>query len=251
MFLNDSKSEASSKPVRLYSEQEDYDESIEVDEYEGYEEFDDSIVEDVLDNYESTVTVGSKSSSSFELPKNINTGAVIGIVAGAFIIALLVFIFLVQKKKAPRGRFMRWLREFLNFRSIMIAGIIKFAYLFAALVLTGFGFLIMFSGDKDSALTAVLVGLAVIIFGNIFLRITLEMTMIMIGLWENTSDMRAVLVKDEEKPKEKPEDKPEEKIEKVLEEAPPKEIAVQQVNEPQEVSEEPQEDSVQSPTETI
>ena len=240
MFLNDSKNEASSESVRPYDGRETTNEYDKIDEHEVY---DDSVVEN-------TVTIDSKSGRPFELPKNINTGAAIGIVVGAFIIALLMFIFLVQKKKAPRGRFMRWLREFLNFRSIMIAGIIKFAYLFAALVLTGFGFLIMFSGDSDSMLAMVLVGLAVIIFGNILLRITLEMTMIMIGLWENTSDMRAVLVKDEEKPEEKFENKPEEKIEKVPEEMPPKEIAEQQVNEPQEASVEPQEDSVHSPTET-
>jgi len=75
----------------------------------------------------------------------------------------------------------------------------------------------MFSGEEDLVLPMIGAGLLTIIFGNIFLRLIMEMMMIMIGLWENTSDIRAVLVKDEEAPEEKvkkeektPEKKPEE-----------------------------------------
>ena len=44
----------------------------------------------------------------------------------------------------------------------------------------------------------VLAGLALMIFGNILLRIITEMTMAIIVMWENTSDIRLMMVKREE-----------------------------------------------------
>ena len=56
-------------------------------------------------------------------------------------------------------------------------------------------------GRDDTVLPMILSGLAVIILGNIVLRLMMEGMMIMIGMWENTSDMRAVMVKNEEEAK--------------------------------------------------
>ena len=104
---------------------------------------------------------------------------------------------------------MRWLREFLNFRSILIAGIIKFLYVFLAVVLTITSVIVMFQGRDDTALTMILIGLAMLIIGNILLRITMELTMAIISMWDNTSDIRGVLVKEDEKPIEKTPKEPE------------------------------------------
>ena len=98
---------------------------------------------------------------------------------------------------------MRWLREFLNFRSIMIAGIIKFLYVFLAVALTISSVIVMFQGRDDTVLMMILIGLAMLIIGNIVLRITMEMTMAIISMWDNTSDIRGVLMKEEEMPEEK------------------------------------------------
>ena len=102
----------------------------------------------------------------------------------------------------PKSKFMRYLHEFLNFRKIWVAGILKFVYIFLAASLTIGSVVLMFYGG-DRVLEFILAGLLIMIFGNIFLRIGFEMTMIMIGLWENTRDIRGALVKDEE-PEEKP-----------------------------------------------
>ncbi|MGD7407564.1 hypothetical protein ACQCP7_26170, partial [Ralstonia pseudosolanacearum] len=66
----------------------------------------------------------------------VSTGVVIIALIVALIITILVFVLIVEKKKAPRSRFVKWLREYLNFRSILISGIIKFVYLFLAVLLT-------------------------------------------------------------------------------------------------------------------
>lgn len=134
---------------------------------------------------------------------NIQPGVLLAIVVIALIISILVFIFLVQKKKAPRGRFLRWLREYLNFRSILVAGIIKFVYIFLAVILTIASFFIMFQGKDDSVLTMIVAGLVTLIVGNILLRVMLELTMALIVVWENTSDIRSVIVKKDEMPEEK------------------------------------------------
>ena len=170
---------------------------------------DEVIYEPEMIRRETSTYTTSHSSDNFEPFANMDKSIVIGVTITSFLIACLVFIFLIQKKKAPRGRFMRWLREFLNFRSIMIAGIIKFLYVFLAVVLTITSVIVMFQGRDDTILTMILIGLAMLIIGNIVLRITMEMTMAIISMWDNTSDIRGVLMKEEEMPEERTPKEPE------------------------------------------
>ena len=117
----------------------------------------------------------------------------------SLIIALVVFFGIVIRKSAPKSKFVKWLKEFLNFRKIWVAGILKFIYIFLTALITIGGIVVMFYGGSSEPWIFVLVGLAAIIFGNISLRLGFEMTMIMIGLWENTRDIRGALVKEEKK----------------------------------------------------
>ncbi len=179
----------------------------EIEETDG--SIDDAIHElETIRRETSTYTTGH-SSNDFEPFSNMDKSMVLGVTIASFVIACLVFVFLIQKKKAPRGRFMRWLREFLNFRSIMIAGIIKFLYVFLAVALTISSVIVMFQGRDDTVLMMILIGLAMLIIGNIVLRIIMEMTMAIISMWDNTSDIRGVLVKEEEMPEEKMPKEPE------------------------------------------
>lgn len=179
----------------------------EIEETDG--SIDDAINELETIRRETSTYTTSHSSNDFEPFSNMDRSMVLGVTIASFVIACLVFVFLIQKKKAPRGRFMRWLREFLNFRSIMIAGIIKFLYVFLAVALTISSVIVMFQGRDDTVLMMILVGLAMLIIGNIVLRITMEMTMAIISMWDNTSDIRGVLVKEEEMPEEKMPKEPE------------------------------------------
>lgn len=119
-------------------------------------------------------------------------GGIVTIVL-SLVIAIGLFFGLVNRKSSPKGRFGRWLKEFLNFRKMWMAGLIKFTYIFLASVLTIGGIVVMFYGGSEPWVM-VLVGLGTIIFGNLSLRLMFEMSMIMIGLWENTRDIRTVLV---------------------------------------------------------
>lgn len=128
----------------------------------------------------------------------IQPGVLIAVGIIALIAAILVFIFVIQRKKSFKGRFANWIKEFLNFRSILVAGIIKILYVFLAVFLTIMSIILMFQGKGDEVLPMILTGLASLIFGNILLRVMLELTMALIVVWENTSDIRLLLVKRDE-----------------------------------------------------
>lgn len=149
---------------------------------------------------ETTVSSPSSSSNPFGFMGDFDTGVAVVVPIVAFIITILMFVLVAERKKAPKNGFLRWLREFLNFRSILISGIIKFVYLFSAITLTILSFIVMTKGGNDSVLEAILAGLVILVFGNILLRVMMESIMIMIGLWKNTSDIRAVIVRDDERP---------------------------------------------------
>ena len=147
----------------------------------------------------------TKTGPSFEEVFGASTETVaIGIgVAGlvSLVIAVVLFFTVVMKKKSPKGKFSKYLREFLNFRKVWIASILKFVYVFMALFLT-LGCIVMMFFGGDHAVQMILICLFTMVFGNIFLRVMFEMMMITIGLWENTRDLRGVLVKSEEAPEE-------------------------------------------------
>ena len=129
---------------------------------------------------------------------DVQPGILLAVGIIALITAILVFIFVIQKKKSFKGRFANWIKEYLNFRSILVAGIIKLLYVFLAVFLTIMSIIVMFQGKGDDVLPMVLTGLASLIFGNILLRVMLELTMALIVVWENTSDIRLLLVKRDE-----------------------------------------------------
>ncbi|MBR2641389.1 DUF4282 domain-containing protein [Candidatus Saccharibacteria bacterium] len=157
----------------------------------------------LLENKSATNSAGGGYGSSFSggivgSSGGIQPAVLLTVGAIALITAIVVFFFVVQRKKSFKGRFANWIKEFLNFRSILVAGIIKVLYIFFAVFLTIMSFIIMFQGKDDEVLPMILTGLASLIIGNILLRVMLELTMALIVVWENTSDIRLLLVKRDE-----------------------------------------------------
>ena len=141
----------------------------------------------------------SRSISAFDDGfSGVEPGVLLAVGVIALITAIIVFIFVIQRKKSFKGKFANWVKEYLNFRSILIAGIIKILYVFFAVFLTIMSFIVMFQGKGDEVLPMILTGLALLILGNIMLRVMLELTMALIVVWENTSDIRRLLVKKDE-----------------------------------------------------
>lgn len=190
--------------------------SLPVDSWE------DEVVTGIIEELDDTPRSGfHKEPDQFLLPAGIVT------VVLSLVVALILFFGLVIRKKDPESGFAKWWKEFLNFRKIWIAGIMKFVYIFGSLLCIFGGIALMIYGFWEGREPGImiLVGLGTMIVGPISLRLTFEMTMLFVGLWENTADIRgavvgarqrveekraAVLAKAEAKPEPKPEEpKPE------------------------------------------
>lgn len=149
-----------------------------------------------------TETKRSGSSGGFSFGfggSGVSGGVVIAVLVITFIVATLLFIFVVKRKKSFNNKFANWLKEYLNFRSIVISSIVKYVYLFLALFLTIMSFIMMFGDEDGVSLETIITGLAILVLGNIFLRIMLELTMSIIMIWENSSSIRTALVEEKEK----------------------------------------------------
>ena len=132
----------------------------------------------------------NKESNQFLLPAGIVTAVL------SLVVALILFFGLVIRKKDPESGFAKWWKEFLNFRKIWIAGIMKFVYIFGSLLCIFGGIALMIYGFWEGREPGVmiLVGLGVMIVGPILLRLTFEMTMLFVSVWENTADIRGAVV---------------------------------------------------------
>ena len=184
--------------------------------------WEDEVVTGIIEELDDTPRRGfNKEPDQFLLPAGIVT------VVLSLVVALILFFGLVVRKKDPESGFAKWWKEFLNFRKIWIAGIMKFIYIFGSLlcIFGGIALMIYALWEGREPGVMILVGLGVMIVGPISLRLTFEMTMLFVGVWENTADIRgavvgarqrveekraAVLAKAEVKPEPKPEEpKPE------------------------------------------
>ena len=99
----------------------------------------------------------------------------------AIIGAFLVYFLFVKSDKKIENKFVAWLREFLDFNSMLIETIMKIAYIFIAIFITLGSFALISSSFVSFLL--------VLIFGNIIARVTYEFVMITISIWKNTRDI--------------------------------------------------------------
>lgn len=105
--------------------------------------------------------------------------AILSIVGGI----LLYFLF-VNAKNEPKGKFAKWLKDFLAFKIMWIEPILKVVYYVATIfiILNSFSFLGM--GGMG-----VLFWLLTMILGPVVLRVAYEATMMFIMIWRNTRDI--------------------------------------------------------------
>lgn len=105
--------------------------------------------------------------------------AIISIVGGI----LLYFLF-VKAKEEPKGKFLKWLKDFLTFKVMWIEPILKVVYYIATIfiILNSFSFLSL--GGYG-----VMMWLLTLILGPVILRVAYEATMMFIMIWRNTRDI--------------------------------------------------------------
>ncbi len=131
------------------------------------------------------------SSSSVASLTGTATGAGIWLIIAAILAVIggiLVYFLFVRSKNEPKGKFGKWLKDFLAFKVMWIEPILKVVYYIATIfvILYSFTYFGMFNIMGGMAL---LMWLLTIILGPIIIRILYEMTMMFIMIWHNTRDI--------------------------------------------------------------
>lgn len=111
--------------------------------------------------------------------------AILAIVGG-----ILVYFLFVKAKTEPKGKFAKWLKDFLAFKVMWIEPILKVIYY----ILTIFVILISFSYLALGG-TGFLMFLLTLVLGPILVRIGYEFTMMFIMIWRNTRDIAEKVAK--------------------------------------------------------
>ena len=140
-----------------------------------------------------SIDSGSSSSATSSLTGLANTASGIGVwsiiaIILAIVGGILVYFLFVKAKTEPKGKFGKWLKDFLSFKIMWIEPILKVVYYIATIfiILYSFSFLGLM-GIMGGA--AFLMFLGFLILGPVVIRIAYEMTMMFIMIWRNTRDI--------------------------------------------------------------
>lgn len=115
------------------------------------------------------------------------TGASIwGIIALilAIVGGILVYFLFVKAKTEPKGKFAKWLKDFLSFKIMWIEPILKVVYYVATIFTVLYSFTFLALGGYGF-----LMFLMCLVLGPIIIRIVYEATMMFIMIWRNTRDI--------------------------------------------------------------
>ena len=133
--------------------------------------------------------LNSSSNSSSYYSSAADTAAGVGIwliVASILSIVggILVYFLFVKSKTEPKGKFAKWLKDFLSFKIMWIEPILKVVYYIATIFVILFSFTYLVAGG-----TGILLFFLTLILGPVLVRIVYEMTMMFIMIWRNTKDI--------------------------------------------------------------
>ena len=105
--------------------------------------------------------------------------AILALVGG-----ILVYFLFVKSKTTPKGKFVKWLKDFLAFKVMWIEPILKCIYYIATIYTILFSFSFLALGGMG-----VLYFFVCLILGPVIVRLVYEMTMMFIMIWHNTKDI--------------------------------------------------------------
>lgn len=109
----------------------------------------------------------------------------------AFILAIVggilaYFLFVKQDKKLD-NKFLVWLKNFLEFKEILIEPILKVTYIIFAIYITLTSFNLIG--------TSFVAFLATLLLGNVLLRVVYESLLMFVMIWKNTKEINSKLKK--------------------------------------------------------
>lgn len=122
---------------------------------------------------------------------NFATGAAAwGIIAAilAIIGGILVYFLFVKSKVEPKNKFLKWLKDFLAFKVILLEPLLKIIYYAATIFVVLFSFTFLGAINTMGGI-AFFSFLACLILGPVIIRVCYEMTMMFIMIWHNTMNI--------------------------------------------------------------
>ena len=105
--------------------------------------------------------------------------AILAVVGG-----ILVYFLFVKSKQEPKGKFLKWLKDFLSFKIMWIEPILKVVYYMATIFIVLFSFSFLALGGSG-----ILMWLLTLVLGPVAVRVAYEATMMFIMIWRNTRDI--------------------------------------------------------------
>ena len=109
--------------------------------------------------------------------------AILSIIGG-----ILVYFLFVKSKNNPKGKFAKWLKDFLGFKVMWLEPILKVVYYIATIFIVLYSFT-FFSMINIIGGMAFLFFILTLVFGPILIRIAYEMTMMFVMIWHNTQEI--------------------------------------------------------------
>ncbi len=102
----------------------------------------------------------------------------------AIVGGIVVYFLFVNAKTEPKGKFAKWLKDFLSFKIMWIEPILKVVYYVATIFTVLYSFTFLALGGYGF-----LMFLMCLVLGPIIIRIVYEATMMFIMIWRNTRDI--------------------------------------------------------------
>lgn len=102
--------------------------------------------------------------------------AILAVLGGIFL-----YFYFVKKDDELNNEFLTKLRDFLNFKTMWIEGILKVTYVILALYVTLYSFVLI----SESFFLFLLV----LVLGNVIVRLAYEGSLIILMIWRNTRDI--------------------------------------------------------------
>ena len=124
--------------------------------------------------------VGPSSTTSMEVDGGAGIWMIIAAIL-AIIGGILVHFLFVKAKDDPKGKFLKWLKDFLAFKIMWIEPIMKIVYYIGTIfcILASFAFIS----------TSFLAFVIMLVCGPIAIRLAYEGVMMFIMIWRNTADI--------------------------------------------------------------
>lgn len=105
----------------------------------------------------------------------------------AIIGGVLVYTLFVKDKKKVDNKYLSWLRDFLDYKKMIIEDLLKVLYIISAIYITLSSFAYIGSDFLSFILT--------LVFGNLICRLAFEGCLVIIMIWKNTNQINSSLKK--------------------------------------------------------